>query len=134
LPFEAISADDSHVVAAAHLLLFADDAEAARAFFRDVLGFEHVDSGGGWLIFALPPTELGVHPVGRPDHASGRLELWLMCKDLAGTMQELERKGVAFAAPPEDEGFGSYVPFDIPGAGRAWLYEPKHASPLPNFK
>jgi catechol 2,3-dioxygenase-like lactoylglutathione lyase family enzyme len=114
------------------MLLFADDAEAARAFFRDVLGFSHVDTGGGWLIFALPPTELGIHPVSRPDHTSGKLELWLMCTDLSETMQELEAKGVELSAVT-DEGFGSYASFDVPGAGRAWLYQPRHESPLPSF-
>jgi catechol 2,3-dioxygenase-like lactoylglutathione lyase family enzyme len=121
------------VVSGTHLLLFADDAEAARAFFRDVLGFENVDSGGGWLIFALPPAELGIHPVNRPDHVSGRLELWLMCLDLTSAMKELEANGVEFTGPVEEESFGLYAPFDIPGAGRAWLYAPRHASPLPEF-
>jgi catechol 2,3-dioxygenase-like lactoylglutathione lyase family enzyme len=121
------------LIAGIHGLLFAEDAEAARAFFRDVLGFDSVDAGGGWLIFALPPAELGIHPVNRSDQASGRLELWLMCHDLAVTMAELEAKGVEFTAPISEEGFGSYAPFEIPGAGQAWLYEPKHASPLPEF-
>lgn len=120
------------MIAAAHMLLFAKDAEAARAFFRDVLGFEHVDSGGGWLIFALPPTELGIHPVGRPEHVSGRLELWLMCQDLAATMSDLGARGVDFGEV-EEESFGSYAPFEIPGASRAWLYEPTHKSPLTEF-
>ena len=112
--------------------MFAEDAEAARAFLRDVLGFEHVDAGGGWLIFALPPTELGVHPVSGPDHSNGRIELWLMSHDLASTMTKLGSKGVRFGEV-EDEGFGSYAPFEIPGAGRAWLYEPRHTSPLHEF-
>ena len=121
------------VISGAHGLLFAEDAEAARAFCRDVLGFENVDAGGGWLIFALPPAELGIHPVERPGHESGRLELWLMCHDLAGAMNELEAKGVEFTEPVAEESFGSYAPFEIPGAGRAWLYEPNHASPLAEF-
>ena len=114
------------------MLLFADDAEAARAFFRDVLGLKNVDSGDGWLIFALPPAELGIHPVSRPDHETGGLELWFMCHELVPTMRELEEKGVKFGDVSE-ESFGSYAPFEIPGAGRAWLYEPKHASPLSQF-
>jgi catechol 2,3-dioxygenase-like lactoylglutathione lyase family enzyme len=114
------------------MLLFADDAEAARAFFRDVLGLDNVDAGEGWLIFALPPAELGIHPVGRPTHASGRIELWLMCHDLAATMNELEGKGVRFGEV-SDEGFGSHARFEVPGAGAAWLYEAKHPSPLVEF-
>jgi catechol 2,3-dioxygenase-like lactoylglutathione lyase family enzyme len=120
------------VVSGAHMLYFAEDAEAARAFLRDVLGFENVDAGGGWLIFTLPPAELGIHPVSRADHESGKLELWLMCHDLAGSMQELEAKGVRFGEVAT-ESFGSYAPFDIPGAGQAWLYQPDHKSPLPEF-
>jgi catechol 2,3-dioxygenase-like lactoylglutathione lyase family enzyme len=121
------------VISGAHGLLFADDAEATRGFFRDVLGFEYVDAGGGWLIFALPPAELGIHPVERTEHESGRVELWLMCHDLAATMKELAAKGVEFTGPVSEESFGSYAPFEIPGAGRAWLYEPNHASPLAEF-
>jgi catechol 2,3-dioxygenase-like lactoylglutathione lyase family enzyme len=100
---------DLVVIAGTHLLFFADDAERARAFFRDVLGFENVDSGGGWLIFALPPSELGIHPVNRPDHVSGRLELWFMCNDLARTMGELKAKGVTFEGAISEESFGSYA-------------------------
>jgi len=121
------------MISGAHTLLYAEDAEAARAFFRDVLGFEHVDSGDGWLIFALPPGELGVHPVERPQHESGRQELYFMCHDIARTKEELEARGVQFAEPVSDEGFGLLTRFKVPGAGEAWLYEPKHSSPLSEF-
>ena len=121
------------MIAGAHMLLFADDADAARAFFRDVLGFENVDAGDGWLIFALPPGELGIHPVNRPDHVNGKLELWLMCHDLEQTVEELEAKGAAFTDEVTEESFGRYRHFKIPGAGVAWLYEPKHKSPLADF-
>jgi catechol 2,3-dioxygenase-like lactoylglutathione lyase family enzyme len=121
------------VIAGAHTLLYAEDADAARAFFRDVLGFSNVDAGGGWLSFALPPGELGIHPVERADHVSGKQELYFMCRDLAGTMEELKRKGAEFTADVSDESFGSVTRFKVPGAGEAWLYEPRHASPLPEF-
>ena len=121
------------MIAGAHTLLYAEDADAARAFFRDVLGFSNVDAGGGWLIFALPPGELGIHPVERADHVSGKQELYFMCRDLAGTMEELKRKGAEFTADVSDESFGSVARFKVPGAGEAWLYEPRHASPLPEF-
>jgi catechol 2,3-dioxygenase-like lactoylglutathione lyase family enzyme len=121
------------MISGAHTLLYAEDAEAARAFFRDVLGFEHVDSGDGWLIFALPPGELGVHPVERPQHESGRQELYFMCHDITRTREELEQKGVEFTEPVSDEGFGLLTRFKVPGAGEAWLYEPKHSSPLAEF-
>jgi catechol 2,3-dioxygenase-like lactoylglutathione lyase family enzyme len=121
------------MIAGAHALLYAKDPDAARAFCRDVLGFSNVDAGGGWLIFGLPPAELGIHPVERDEHESGRLELWLMCRDLPATMKELKSKGVEFTGQISEESFGSYTPFEIPGAGRAWLYQPNHASPLAEF-
>jgi catechol 2,3-dioxygenase-like lactoylglutathione lyase family enzyme len=121
------------VIAGAHTLLYAEDAKAARAFFRDVLGFPSVDAGGGWLIFELPPAELGIHPLERPAHVNGRTELYLMCHDLERTRAELDAKGVEFTAPVSDEGFGLLTRFKVPGAGEAWLYEPKHASPLAEF-
>jgi len=124
---------DAAVIAGAHTLLYAEDAEAARAFFRDVLGFDHVDAHGGWLIFALPPGELGIHPTERPEHESGRQELYFMCHDLAATMAELEAKGVEFTSGVDEEGFGRLTRFKVPGAGDAWLYEPRHASPLAEF-
>jgi catechol 2,3-dioxygenase-like lactoylglutathione lyase family enzyme len=124
---------DRIVIRGAHTLLFAEDADAARAFFRDVLGFENVDSGGGWLIFALPPAELGIHPVNRPDHVSGKQELWLMCHDLEDTVAELEAKGAEFTEAIQEESFGRYRRLTIPGAGDAWLYEPNHKSPLAEF-
>jgi catechol 2,3-dioxygenase-like lactoylglutathione lyase family enzyme len=121
------------VIAGAHTLLYAEDAEAARAFFRDVLRFPAVDAGGGWLIFALPPAELGIHPLERAEHVNGRSDLYLMCHNVERTKEELEAKGVEFTAPVSDEGFGLLTRFKVPGAGEAWLYEPKHASPLAEF-
>jgi catechol 2,3-dioxygenase-like lactoylglutathione lyase family enzyme len=121
------------VIAGAHTLLYAEDAEAARAFFRDVLGFPAVDAGGGWLIFALPPAELGIHPLEGAEHVNGRSELYLMCHNVERTKEELEAKGVEFTTPVSDEGFGLLTRFKVPGAGEAWLYEPKHASPLAEF-
>lgn len=121
------------MISGAHTLVYAEDAEAARAFFRDILGFPHVDAGEGWLIFELPPAELGIHPVERPEHQMLRQDLYLMCHDLSGTIGELQAKGVEFSAPVSDEGFGLLTRFKIPGAGEMWLYEPKHKSPLAGF-
>src|SRR5438552_18849884 len=120
-------------IAGAHTLLYAEDAEAARAFFRDVLGLLNVDAGDGWLIFALPPGELGIHPVERPEHVSGWQELYFMCHDVERTTEELNAKGVEFTKPVSDEGFGLLTRFKVPGAGEAWLYQPKHRSPLAEF-
>ena len=123
------------MIAGVHALVFADDAPAARAFFRDVLDFPFVDDGGGWLIFALPPAELGIHPTAdRSSQAGGRHELFLMCHDIERTVDELKAKGAEFEGPISDEGFGLLTSLKVPGgAGTIGLYQPKHASPLGDF-
>jgi catechol 2,3-dioxygenase-like lactoylglutathione lyase family enzyme len=121
------------VVSGTHTIIFADDAEKARAFFRDVLGFPSVDAGEGWLIFALPPAELGVHPGPGWGQAVGHHELFLMCHDIQRTVDELERRGVEFVSPISDEGYGRMTRLKIPGGGEIGLYEPKHPSPLAEF-
>src|SRR4051794_29149354 len=93
-----------------HALLFSKQADEVRAFFRDVLGFESVDAGGGWLIFALPPAELGIHPT----DGSSRQELYLMCDDIEATARELADRGVELARPVSDEGFGLVTAIKIP--------------------
>jgi catechol 2,3-dioxygenase-like lactoylglutathione lyase family enzyme len=115
------------VITSAHTIIYAEDAEAARAFFRDVLGFGHVDSGGGWLIFKLPPGELGIHPTGDTPE-SGRHELFLMCDDIEATVSELTEKGVEFTGPVQDQGFGLITSMKVPGAGELGIYQPKHAA------
>jgi catechol 2,3-dioxygenase-like lactoylglutathione lyase family enzyme len=121
------------VIAGAHTIIFAEDAERARAFLRDVLGFEGVDAGDGWLIFALPPGELAVHPGEGWGTGPGSHVLFLMCHDLEKTVEQLQAKGVEFVSPIQDEGWGRIVQFVIPGAGEMGLYEPRHPSPLPEF-
>jgi catechol 2,3-dioxygenase-like lactoylglutathione lyase family enzyme len=118
------------MIAAVHALIYAEDAEATRAFFRDVLGFRSVDDGQGWLIFALPPAELGIHPGPGWGQDTGQHELFLMCHDVDRTVTELEGKGVEFIAPITDEGWGLVTRFRIPGGGEIGLYQPRHASPL----
>lgn len=121
------------MIAGAHVLVYAEGAEEARAFLQDVLGFSNVDAGDGWLIFALPPAELGVHPATPGEERSGHHELWLMTHDLAQTREELERKGVEFSEPIREESFGLTTQLEVPGLGGLWLYEPRHASPLAEF-
>ena len=110
------------MITGAHAMLYTPQAEEVRAFLRDVLGFRHVDAGHGWLIFALPPAEMGVHP------ADGALhhELYLMCDNLEATMQELSAKGVEFGAAPRDEGWGTTTSIVLPGGGKIGLYQPRH--------
>ena len=121
------------MIAGAHIIVFAEDAEAAREFLRDVLGLDAVDAGDGWLIFALPPTEVAVHPGGGWGLDAGQHLLFLMCHDVQETVAELEAKGVEFVAPISDEGYGFVTRFKVPGAGEMGLYEPRHPSPLDEF-
>jgi catechol 2,3-dioxygenase-like lactoylglutathione lyase family enzyme len=113
------------VITGAHAIVYTRDADADRAFFRDVLGFPSVDAGGGWLIFALPPSELAAHPA----DAAGRHELYLMCDEIEATVAELQAKGVEFTAPVSDEGFGLLTSLKLPGGSELGLYEPRHPIP-----
>lgn len=115
------------MIVAAHAILYADDPEAARAFFRDVLDMPNVDAHGGWLIFKLPPAELGVHPAG--DVApGGHHELFLLCDDINRTVEELTARGAAFSGPVTDTRFGRLIRMLVPGAGEVGLYQPSHAT------
>jgi hypothetical protein len=112
----------------AHVLLYTPEPEALRATLRDAVGWKHVDAGDGWLIFALPPAELGVHPAEGPTHESGvRHQFSLMCDDIEATMRELRAKGIEVKGEPADEGFGITVMLNLPGGVEVLLYEPRHA-------
>jgi catechol 2,3-dioxygenase-like lactoylglutathione lyase family enzyme len=109
------------VISGSHIIIHSHDAEADRAFFRDVLGYAHVDAGAGWLIFKLAPAEIAVHPVdGSPAH-----ELYLMCDDLDATMTQLAAKGATLAAVTEAR-WGRVTRLQLPGGGDVGLYEPRH--------
>ena len=108
-----------------HALVYAQDAVATRAFFKDVLKLPCVDVDEGWLIFAAPPTELAAHPA-EDDH-SGTHELYLMCDDVKQTMAELQGQGIKFTQPVKDQGWGLVTRLKVPGGGEMGLYEPKHA-------
>ena len=114
------------MINAVHSILFARDADAARAFFVDVLELESVDAGGGWLIFALPPAELAIHPAG---DGEPRHELYLMTDDLEATLAQLRERGVSIASEPSDQGWGVLAAVEVPGYGPVGLYEPRHPVP-----
>ena len=113
------------MISGAHVILFSEDAEADRVFIRDVLGFRSVDAGEGWLIFALPPAELAVHPAGDAHH-----ELYLMCRDIDATVAELRRKGASVSDDVTEREWGRMAALTLPGGSSLYLYEPRHASPL----
>ena len=109
----------------AHTIIYSKDADADRAFLRDILGFASVDAGHGWLIFALPPSEVAVHP----DNAGNRAELYFMCDDLGAEIAVLHAKGVA-CSPVHNERWGSVTMIQLPGGGEVGLYQPKHKTAL----
>lgn len=110
------------MIQGAHVIIYSRDADADRAFLRDVLGYPHVDAGNGWLIFRLPPAEVAVHPTdGDPAH-----ELFLMCDDVTATVEELTAKGVEFTMPITELRWGLRTALRLPGGGELGLYEPRH--------
>jgi catechol 2,3-dioxygenase-like lactoylglutathione lyase family enzyme len=111
------------VIHGAHVIVYSTDADADRAFFRDVLGFASADAGGGWSIFALPPAEVAVHPAEHSRH-----ELFLMCDDLDTEMAALTAAGVR-CSDVEEARWGSVTSIHLPGGGRVGLYQPRHPSP-----
>jgi catechol 2,3-dioxygenase-like lactoylglutathione lyase family enzyme len=118
-----------------HLLLYTKDAEADRAFFRDVLKFRAVDAGHGWLIFALPPAEMGVHPGDGSfvqQHAEQPLAgavLYLMCDDLNGLVESLAARGVRCSAPIE-AGWGTVSTIPLPSGASIGVYQPRHPTAI----
>lgn len=108
----------------AHVMIYSKDAEADRAFLRDVLGFRYVDVGHGWLIFALPDSEVAVHPA----ETGGSHELYLMTDDVEAEIARLSAAGVACTGV-ENVGWGLRTRLALPGGGQLALYQPRHARP-----
>jgi catechol 2,3-dioxygenase-like lactoylglutathione lyase family enzyme len=115
------------MITGVHAIVFSPAAEQVRAFLTDVLDLPSVDAGGGWLIFALPPAELAVHPAG----GAGHHELYLMCDDIQATLAELRAKGVEVARDVSDQGWGLLAAIRLPDGGEFPIYQPRHPSPLP---
>jgi hypothetical protein len=105
----------------AHVILFSADAEADRAFIRDHLRLGHVDAGGGWLIFKLPPSELAFHPAEK----SGHTEFYLMCDDVEAEITRLTGLGRP-CEPIREERWGRLTQVTLPGGGKLSIYQPKH--------
>jgi catechol 2,3-dioxygenase-like lactoylglutathione lyase family enzyme len=116
-----------------HAIVYTADADADRAFFRDVLGFAAVDAGGGWLIFAMPPAELACHPTGADaltgETKGGSHELYLMCDDVEATVATLEAQGVR-CEPVTDQGWGLLTSLTTPGGAWLGLYQPTHPTAI----
>lgn len=112
------------MISGAHVVLYSKNAEADRAFFRDVLGFKSVDAGHGWLIFALPLAEAAFHPSDESGH-----ELYFLCDSLKAEMASLAKKGVTCSEVQEAR-WGSITKMRLPGGGEVGLYQPKHPTAL----
>jgi hypothetical protein len=108
-----------------HALLYTSEPEALRATLRDVFGWSHVDAGGGWLIFAMPPAEVGIHPSETPSH-----QLSLMCDDIAATTADLRAKGIEVKGEPEAMPFGTGVTVVLPGRVEVMMYQPRHPTAI----
>jgi catechol 2,3-dioxygenase-like lactoylglutathione lyase family enzyme len=115
------------VITGLHAIMFSPQAGKVRTFLADVLGLPAVDAGGGWLIFAMPPAELAVHPADE----DGRHELYLMCDDIQATLADLRGKGAEIARDVSDQGWGLLAAIRLPDGTELPIYEPRHPSPHP---
>lgn len=124
------------MITAIHTLIYSDDADATRAFLRDVLQYPFVEdenSPPGWLIFGTGPSEMGVHPTmsehdGEHHESSRHHQIAIVCDNIAETRSELEGRGATFASEIEDHGFGLVTMIEVPGADPIQLYEPRHST------
>lgn len=125
VPPHRLSYDSRVPIVGAHMLFYTPEADALRATLRDVFDWpyvEHKESAPGWLIFKLPPSEIGVHP----SSGSTQHEVALMCEDIESTVDELQEQGIEFEGNLQDEGFGITITMLLPGGVKVLLYEPKH--------
>jgi hypothetical protein len=112
------------MIVGAHSIIYSTDPEADRAFLRDVLKLPHVDVGGGWLIFGLPPAEVAVHPSGKNDVH----EFYLMCDNIKSFIAEMKKHKIA-CSEIESQGWGLLTNISLPGGGRLGVYQPRHSRP-----
>ena len=111
------------LITGAHVLIYSKQAEADRAFLRDVIGLTNVDLGHGWLIFGLPPAEVAVHP-----GDNGQAGFYLMYDDVAAFVAEMKARGIE-CGPVENQGWGLLTYVVLPGGGKLGVYQPRHARP-----
>jgi len=115
---------DARMIHGAHVIIYSKNADADRAFFKDTLKYDHADAGHGWLIFALPPAEVAMHPGENDTH-----ELYLMCDDVKTFVADMKKKKVK-TGPISEERWGTLTSITLPGGGKLGVYEPHHASPI----
>ena len=113
------------MITGAHIIIYSKDPEADRAFFRGVLKLSHIDVGGGWLIFGLPPSEIAFHPGDEEAH-----ETWLLCENIESFMNEMASRQIA-CEPVQDQPYGRLTKIILPGGGKIGVYQPRHQRPPP---
>src|SRR5205823_1799475 len=107
-----------------HAIIYSKDASADRAFMRDILKLTHIDAGGGWLIFGLPPSEIAIHP-----HSKNKgHEIYLLCDDVEAFVSEMGKKKIS-CSKIQDAGWGLLTQLTLPGGGKIGVYEPRHPRP-----
>jgi hypothetical protein len=116
-------AEEDIMIEGAHVIIYSRDAEADREFLGNALGSLGVDAGEGWLIFALPPAEVAVHP----SEGDSGYEFYLTCDDIEQTLADLSARGVKIARPVSDEGWGLLSAVKMPSGAELQLYEPRHS-------
>lgn len=113
------------MITGAHIIIYSKDPEADRAFLRDVFKLSHVDVGGGWLIFGLPPSEIAIHPAGEEAH-----EVWFLCDNLDSFLAAMTAHKLT-CDPVEEQSWGKLTRLTLPGGGKVGIYQPKHPRPAP---
>ncbi|MFI5154000.1 MAG: VOC family protein [Chitinophagales bacterium] len=114
------------MISGTHLIIYSKNAEADKAFFKNILQLTHVDVGNSWLIFGCPPAELAVHPSSEND----RHEIFLMCADIRAFVSQMKDKKIA-CSKVQNQGWGQMVQITLPGGGQLGVYQPRHESPRP---
>jgi len=114
------------MITGVHTIIYSKNAEADKAFFRDVLKLRNIDVGHGWLIFGLPPSELAVHPSSDSEHH----EIYLMCEDINIFVQQMSEQKVV-CSEIQNQGWGLLTELTLPGGGKLGVYQPRHARPEP---
>jgi len=112
------------MITGAHTIIYSKNAEADKAFFRDILKLKNVDVGDGWLIFALPPSELAIHPSSNDTHH----EIYLMCDDIKAFVQQMNEQKIT-CSEIQNQSWGQLVQLTLPGGGRLGVYQPGHERP-----
>ena len=114
------------MITGAHSIIYSKKPEADRAFMREVLKLPYVDSGDGWLIFGLPPSEVAFH-----DSTKNNVEeFYLISDDIEALVAEMKKHKVK-CSPVQRQSWGLLTKVKLPGGGNLKVYQPLHVRPKP---